>query len=204
MMESKKVVLGRPPSMEAPRETILAFAARLFAEKGFEQTSLQDVARAVGISKAAVYHYFQSKQVIYDEIVVGLLEGLHEYVQEKLDSNPIADERLSIFMRSHAEYFERNYIAFVTLLHGVGGIGTDARSGRQVVVRDQYEMLLRDLLAEEVSKGRLFVADVAICTRAILSMLNWMSRWYKPGGGKGAVEIAEQYYAMLYQGLRPR
>lgn len=202
MAEPKRASVGRPPSMEAPREFILANAARLFAEKGFEQTSLQDVAKAVGVSKAAVYHYFQSKQAIYDEIVVGLLERLFEYVRERVESEDLAEQKLAIFMRSHAEYFEANYVAFVTLLHAVGGIGAELRSGRQIVVRDQYEMLLRDVLGEGVSTGRFVIDDIAICARGILSMLNWMSRWYRPGGAKSAVEIVQQYYRMLYQGLR--
>ena len=202
MTKAKRVALGRPPSMAAPRETILAQAASLFAEKGYEQTSLQDVASAVGVSKAALYHYFQSKQMIYDEIVVELLEGLYGYVKQNVTAAP-AGKALLIFMRSHAKFFEENYVNFVTLLHGVGGIGAQMRSERQVAIRDQYEMLLRELLVNSGTSDRLRVDDVTLTATAILSMLNWMSRWYKPGGTQSAVEIAEKYYAVLYGGLHP-
>src|SRR5690349_12244108 len=114
MTETGKKTLGRPPTMPAPRETILASAARLFGERGFEQTSLMDVARAVGVSKAAVYHYFQSKQVLYDEIVIGLLEGLADHVAERVRAEPDPAQRLKTFMLAHADYFDQNYTAFVT------------------------------------------------------------------------------------------
>ena len=187
--------------MEAPRETIIAHAARLFAERGFEQTSLQDVASAVGVSKAAVYHYFRSKQVIYDEIVVGLLEGLHDYVEPLVREEPLVERRVATFMRAHAEYFEANYAGFVALLHGVSGIGAAVGSERQVAVRDRYEGLLRSLLSEGIAAGRFATDDVALTARGILSMLNWMSRWYKPGGPKRAAQVAEHYSRMVHDGL---
>jgi AcrR family transcriptional regulator len=64
MSETATRSVGRPPKMEAPRERILAEATRLFSRAGYEATSLQEVAAAVGITKAAVYHYFPTKQVM--------------------------------------------------------------------------------------------------------------------------------------------
>lgn len=187
--------------MDAPRATIISCAARLFAERGFEQTSLQDVAGAVGMSKAAVYHYFRSKQVIYDEIVVGLLEGLHERVEPKVLAETRPEERVAVFMRAHAEYFEENYVGFVTLLHGVSGIGAAVGSARQVAVRDRYELFLRKLIEEGIAAGVFVADDVVLTARGILSMLNWMSRWFKPGGSRRAVDVAEHYSRMVHHGL---
>jgi AcrR family transcriptional regulator len=173
----------------------------LFAENGFENTSLQDVGRSVGVSKAAVYHYFPSKQDMYDEIVVGLLQGLYRHVEAAV-AGARDEDLVAIFMRSHADYFERNFSGFVTLLHGVGGLRAQTRSARQIRVRDEYEAFLRELLVRAAASGHLKLDDAALTAKAILSMLNWMARWYKPGGGRSAVEIAEQYYSILYRGLR--
>ncbi|EFG8199967.1 TetR/AcrR family transcriptional regulator, partial [Escherichia coli] len=167
----------------------------------YEQTSLQDIALAVGVSKAAVYHYFTSKQDIYDEIVIGLLDGLLSHVKRSISDEPRAAARIAAFMRAHAEYFDRNFEGFATLLHGVGGLRAQIRSDRQIFVRDQYETLLHELLEAASKAGDIRVDDVRLAARAILSMLNWMSRWYKPGGRLSAVEIAEQYHTMLVGGI---
>lgn len=202
MNQTKPAPVGRPPTIDSARTTILAHATRLFAEHGFEQTTLQEVGSSVGLSKAAVYHYFESKQDMYDEIVVGLLDGLFSHVKKAVSGAPIGEDTIAIFMRAHAAYFEENLEGFVTLFHGVGGLQAQQRSARQIKIRDKYEKLLRDLLAQAAASGRLRIDDVALTAKGILSMLNWMSRWYKPGGRQSAVEIAEQYYLILYRGLR--
>ncbi len=203
MTKLAKRAPGRPPTIEAPRQTILAYAARLFAENGYEQTSLQDVAASVGMSKAAVYHYFPTKQTIYDEIVFDLLGGLLRHVRAGVDNAGSDVDRLQAFMVAHADYFEDNYISFVTLLHGVGGIGRAVTDKRQIEVRNEYEALLRTILANGVANGSLVIDDVRMGAIAVLSMLNWMSRWYRPGGEKRAHDVAEHYFRILYSGFRP-
>jgi AcrR family transcriptional regulator len=203
MKQAKKAPLGRPPTIDAARPTILAHAARLFAEHGYEQTSLQDVGDAVGISKAAVYHYFPSKQDMYDAIVVSLLDGLVAHVRAAVEATPDGADPIRTFMRAHAAYFEQNFEGFATLLHGVGGLSAQMRSARQVRVRDQYEALLRELLKAQAAAGQATIDDAGLAAKGILSMLNWMSRWYKPGGPRSAVAIAEHYHDMLYRGIGP-
>jgi AcrR family transcriptional regulator len=185
-----------------PRETILGHAARLFAEQGYERTSLQDVARAVGLSKAAIYHYYPTKQVIYEAIVTDLLVNLTIHVRVRVEAEVEHRERLRAFMESHAEYFEQNHSAFVTLLHGVSGIGRPQTPG-QIAVRDEYEDLLRSLLAEGKAAGAFVVEDTHVCARAVLSMLNWMSRWFQPDGPKRAKSFASEFFEMFYRGLAP-
>ena len=189
MAEQKKATLGRPATIVAPRETILASAAKLFAQRGFEGTSLQDVAAAVGISKAAVYHYFPTKQVIYDEIVIDLLTRLRAHVTNHLDREATFGEQLRQLMTAHAEFFEQNYTEFVTLLHGFGGLSREVATG-QVMVRDEYEKVVRKLMTDAKASGALTLDDPAIAARAVLSMLNWMARWYRPGGRLRARDFA--------------
>lgn len=203
MTAKKRTTLGRPATIAAPRETILANAAKLFAERGFEGASLQDVAAAVGISKAAVYHYFPTKQVIYDEIVIDLLKGLRQHVVERVDKSSDFGDQLRQLMLAHAEFFESHYTEFVTLLHGFGGLTRNIDRG-QVNARDEYEKLLRQLMTDAKESGALTVGDPASVTRGILSMLNWMARWYTPGGRMSARQIAEEYFELIYNGLRPR
>ena len=67
---------GRPPTIENARDRILDDAARLFARDGYDGTSLGELAASVGVTKAAIYHYFPNKKEIYEAIIVRTLEGL--------------------------------------------------------------------------------------------------------------------------------
>ena len=201
MTVKRKRQVGRPATMEAPRVTILAHAASLFAATGYDGTSLQDVARSVGISKAAVYHYFATKQQIYDEIVVALLQKLEVFVRQRVNAASGAEEKVRAFMIAHAGFMEENFTEFVTLLHGHGGT-IRPRGEAEVAARDGYEKFLRKILRDARDRGELKIDNVASISRAILSMLNWMSRWFRPTGARRATEFADEYFSILYGGLQ--
>jgi AcrR family transcriptional regulator len=203
MSETATRSVGRPPKMEAPRERILAEATRLFSRAGYEATSLQEVAAAVGITKAAVYHYFPTKQVMYETIVVDLLNRLESHVVANLTAPASPRDRLKALMLAHADFFEANYEAFVTLLHGVSGLSRKITE-HETQVRDRYEKMVRGILNDGARTGDLHVADVRATSIAILAMLNWMSRWYKPKGSRRARDFAEDFFVLIDQGLSPR
>jgi AcrR family transcriptional regulator len=196
--------LGRPATLEAPHGTILKAATMLFAEKGYSETSLMDIAQAVGLSKAAVYHYFPTKQVIYEAIVVDLLQRLCAHVEGAIAGKPATTaDRLRTMMHSHAEFFEGNYAEYVTLLHGVAGlnraVGDEERS-----IRDRYEGLYRTVMTEGLRAGDLRIDDPAIAARAVLSMLNWMTRWFDPKGPRRATSFADAYFDIVAHGVLKR
>src|SRR5690606_32784204 len=98
---------GRPPTLPDARIRILDAAAELFARQGYENSSVGDLAAALGVSKAALYHYFPTKQDIYDSIIVDVLQGLRDEVAAGLAQAVGPRERLRGFMLAHARYFER-------------------------------------------------------------------------------------------------
>ena len=70
-----------------------------------------------------------------------------------------------------------------------------------VVLRERYEHLLRDIVADGVRQSQFREVDPASTGRAMLSMLNWMARWFQPGGPKTAPQVAEEYADLLFHGL---
>jgi AcrR family transcriptional regulator len=202
-MNAQKKAVGRPATVPTPPETILAHASRLFADNGYERTSLQDVSRSVGLSKAAVYHYFPTKQDIYEAIVADLLEGLYDHVRSSIEAENDHAAKLKRFMVAHAQFFEQHHSEFITLLHGVSGIGTK-HTDRQRGMRDRYEALLRKLLSDGNAAGAFNGVDAAVTALAILSMLNWMSRWFDPKGSRRATQFAADYFDICYRGLAPQ
>ncbi|WBX88812.1 TetR/AcrR family transcriptional regulator [Achromobacter mucicolens] len=198
----KRARAGRPPTLAAPRERILEEAAKLFARSGYDGSSISDLAAAIGVSKAAIYHYYPTKQDIYDAIILEVLEGLTQTVGRDVAGAVGGVARLRAFMVGHARYFEQHHAQFVTMLIGYSGMALSEREDA-ARLRDSYEKLLRDVIAQGVANGAFRALDVAATGRAVLSMLNWMVRWYKPGQGDSAESIADGYFDLLVGGMRP-
>jgi AcrR family transcriptional regulator len=191
---------GRPPLVENQRERILERAAVLFGTHGFQGVGIAALADDLGVSKAALFHYFPSKRDIYDSIVLEALRGLAGSVREAVADDDDPRTQLLAFMRAHARYFEDNYWKFTVMLVGFGGI-SPPRVTEAVEIRDEHEARLRRIVADGVADGSFKDVDVATTGRAVLSMLNWMARWFKPGGPRHAAEIAQDYGELLLAGL---
>ncbi len=176
-------------------------AAILFASSGFDASSLNDLAAEVGISKAGLYHYFKTKQDVYDAIIIETLRGLFDHVSGEVERAAGPQEKLRAFMAAHADFFERNYWAFRCMLVSFSGMSAPTSRHDAVVLRESYEHLLRAIIADGVSQGHFRDVDPASAGRAVLSLLNWMARWFHPGGLKTAPEVAREYSDLLFHGL---
>lgn len=199
---AKKKRLGRPPAVDNPRQHILEHAARLFAEKGYETSSLNELAAAIGVSKAAVYHYFETKQQIYDAIILETLSGLVARVTEAVGEERGAKKKLERFMTAHARYFEEHRHGFVVMLVGFSGMASSEFRAEAMALRDEHERLLREIIEEGVASGEFRDVNVVMTGRAVLSLLSWMVRWFRPGGGASAEELVVEYYKLLLGGLQ--
>jgi TetR/AcrR family transcriptional regulator, cholesterol catabolism regulator len=193
--------LGRPPRTENQRERIMHEAAMLFGRSGYDASSLNDLAAEVGISKAGLYHYFKTKQDVYDAIIIEALRAMFAHVSEAVERVAEPREKLLAFMTAHAEFFERNYWAFRCMLVSFSGMSSPEPRHDAVVLRERYELVLRAIIADGVRLGQFRDVDPASAGRAALSMLNWMARWFRPGGPKTAPEVAREYADLLFHGL---
>lgn len=191
---------GRPPVVADARERILLEASKLFAQSGYENGSIGELAAAIGVSKPAIYHYFATKQDIYDAIILQTLQGLTEAVVPAVTEQPAPLDKLRVFMTVHAAYLERNYWSFVAMLVGFSGMSPSYRDDA-ARLRDAYERLLREILEQGAREGVFRPGQVVASGRAVLSLLNWMARWFKPGHGSTAERIALEYFELLSGGL---
>jgi len=191
---------GRPPVVADARERILLEASKLFAQSGYENSSIGELAAAIGVSKPAIYHYFATKQDIYDAIILRALQGLTDAVVPAVGAQPAPLDKLRVFMTAHAAYLESNYWSFVAMLVGFSGMSPSYR-GDAARLRDTYEGLLRQILEQGAREGVFRPGQVATSGRAVLSLLNWMARWFKPGHGSTAEQIALEYFELLSAGL---
>jgi TetR/AcrR family transcriptional regulator, cholesterol catabolism regulator len=185
------------------RDTILEAAAQIFSQKGYHAASMQDIAEAVSLQKASLYHHITSKQ----EILLVLLDKALDLLIERLEEvqcRPLPPpEKLRIAMISYLEALteHRNLASVLLLEHRSLEPQLQARHTPR---RNRFEHLWRDLIQEGVQAGLYGSVDPGLSTRALLGLMNWTIMWYRPDGPLNAAEIAEGYWELLVNGLLAR
>ncbi|WP_431877426.1 TetR/AcrR family transcriptional regulator [Amycolatopsis sacchari] len=198
-----------PPARPAKRgrpgydlESLLAVAVKLFNERGYDGTSMEDLSRKLGITKSAIYHHVPSKQDLLRLSVDRALDGLFALVEELDAVEGRAVERLEFLVRgSVAVLVER--LPFVTLLLRVRGntkVERDALARRR-----EFDRIVSELVTQAVEEGDLRSdIDPATAARLLFGMVNSLIEWYRPRGGLGADRLADAVATMAFDGLRVR
>lgn len=182
-------------------DLILSEAAELFMTKGYEATSMRDIAQKCGISKSLLYHHFTDKYQIFSRATSTSSAGLNETVAEAIAKVQCPREKLRIFMLETASYFEKNRLSWISASQEFWSSNEPQMSMQVKLRRDAFEKMLRSILEEGVEEGVFEIADTRLAGRLILSSLNWMHRWYKPSGSRTAAQIAEAYFDMITAGI---
>ena len=188
----------------APRrrqQEILEAAARVFHEKGYESTSIQDIADAVGILKGSLYYYITSKEDLLFEII----QGVHEEALKNLDRTRALEgdalEKIRAFVVVHMTHNATNLVKMAVFFQDFRSLRGERR---EIIVqeRDLYDNFLRDLIRQGQEDG-LVCADIdpKLAAITVLGMMNWIYQWYRPDGEYSATEIADQYGDFVVAGL---
>lgn len=182
---------------------ILREAAKLFAEKSYDGTSVQDIAQAVGITKASLYHFFTDKREIHSTVVEMSVIRLIELVREKLVGCESASARVEGFARAHAQHISENAPLYFASALGYNQLTDPEVKARVQRMRDGYEETLRSIIRDGIESGEFRELDVKLAARAIISCLNWMARWWRPNGPDSAEKIASDYVRLIIRGFLP-
>jgi len=182
------------------RKQILDMAVHLFYTMGYEGASLRDLADHVGINKATVYHYFESKEEILfhilDEVGASLLEGLQHARSSALD--PL--QSLEAMVRFQILYMEDNVERIKVLVEELKSLGPVTAARIKVVQADIFE-LYEGILAECIQSGQVRHVRLATAAFSILGQINWLYHWYKPEGPLRISELADEVSTILLYGL---
>jgi AcrR family transcriptional regulator len=182
------------------REDILEAAAQVFRQKGFHGASMQDIAEAVNLQKASLYHHVSSKQEILLALLDRALELLLERISTISNQSIPADEKLQQMIRSYLQILAENTDLSAVLLFEHRSLERKQHA-RHVPNRDKFEALWHDVLLEGVTSQRFKCDDPALAARAILGIMNWTITWYRPDGDLTINQIADQYSNLLLSGL---
>lgn len=182
------------------RQDILEAAAQVFRQKGFHGASMNDIADAVHLQKASLYHHVSSKQEILLDLLDQALHMLLERISNISTQSLPADKKLRLMMQEYLQILAENIDLATVLLFEHRAL--DRRQhARHVPNRDRFEALWRDVLAEGVEEKLFRCDDISLTVRALLGLMNWTITWYNPGGGKSVRQIADDYSNLLLNGL---
>lgn len=173
------------------RERIRREAAALFRRKGFNGTSMAELAGEVGITKSSLYHHFPSKQALLSEIIELTVNRVMPMVQEVANTDLPVRQRLGKAVALHTVEAIHDQDAVACFIEEGRYLASDFMAAH-VANRDQYEQVFRQMLEEGMASGEFVQQDPGIAVRAILGMSNSVVRWYRPSGGHTPEEIAAE------------
>jgi AcrR family transcriptional regulator len=182
---------------EARRREVVATAAKLFAERGYDGTSMSELTTATGLAAGGLYHYIEGKDdlliAICDELLEPLLARAREIVAA--EAPPVSQLReLVLAWVAHVVAHRHHMLVFTQERQAI------ERQQRWRRVRSQrkaFEKILDDLLARGEADGSMTFADRRLSLLALLGMVNYTPQWVRPNGRLSAEEIADGYCAIV-------
>ncbi|WP_084957752.1 TetR/AcrR family transcriptional regulator [Thermoactinospora rubra] len=181
-------------------ESVLRTAVGVFNERGYDGTSMEDLARALGVTKSAIYYHVPGKEQLLARALDRALDGLFEMIADERASSGRAIDRLEwVVRRSVAILVDR--LPYVTLLLRVhGNSPTELRALER---RREFDRFVSALVKEAAADGDIRPdIDPALVTRLLFGTVNSITEWYQPGRGATADDVAEAIVRISFDGLR--
>ncbi len=175
-------------------------AAQIILRKGYDATSVNDIANALGMTKAGLYHYINGKkELLFDIMNFGLGE-LDEEVATPAEAISDPSARLRFIVASHARLVTRGQGAITILVDEITALTPPQQ--RKITQRKRaYFDFLRGTLDELKASGQLQDVDTTAATFSLLGMINWLSRWFRQGGALTEEQAADQLVRIAFHGL---
>ncbi|ADB74612.1 TetR/AcrR family transcriptional regulator [Geodermatophilus obscurus] len=183
-------------------DSLLDVAVAVFNERGYDATSMEELATRLGVTKSAIYHHVSSKVELLRLALDRALDALFAVTEEPGATSGPAIDRLEHVVRGSVRVLAAE-LPFVTLLLRVRGNSPVEQAALQR--RRRFDRVVTDLVraAEEEGDVRPDV-DPAITSRLLFGTVNSLTEWYRPDGGLSADDLADALVATTFQGLRAR
>jgi len=184
----------------AREDEIFAVAARLFRERGYHATSMSEIARAVGLQKASLYHYVSGKEdFLFQTSQKGIL-ALNQAVDEIVHTALPADEKLKRAIAAHVQILCQNMDWLAVFLRERRAL--PAKQQTEILAEGKrYEKMIQQILQEGVEAGLFRPVDVVMTSYALLGATNWLHQWFRLDGRLSPEEIAEIFIDLFFVGL---
>jgi AcrR family transcriptional regulator len=186
---------ARKPRRELVEAQIYEQATRLFAERGFAGTSLQDIADAMGMTRPALYYYVRNKDQLLARLVTEITEGPAEMVEEIAGRDVDATTKIRALVRLLAARQAENAARFRLVIRSESELPADLAGAHETAKRRVLDGVAR-VVDQGVRSGEFRPDDVRTTALALIGMCNWIAWWFHPGGARSADDVAEQMVTM--------
>jgi AcrR family transcriptional regulator len=181
-------------------ESLLEVAVKLFNERGYDGTSMEDLSRKLGISKSAIYHHVPSKEELLRLAVAQALDGLFAVAHDADLIEGRAIDRLEHLVRGSVAVLVEQ-LPFVTLLLRVRGNTKAERAA--LARRREFDQIVTELVKQAELEGDVRPdIDPAVTSRLLFGMVNSLTEWYRPRRGSTGADLADAVCKIAFDGLR--
>ena len=181
-------------------QQILEHSARIFAEKGFDGTSIREISRATGMSLAGLYYYFRTKEellcLIQERCLVTLLENGRK-IQE---SGKTPREKIALFVHNHLGFFLHNMNEMKVMSREDTALTADYEK-RILDLKRRYLKALVDLVEELQRHEQARKLNVRVAALSLFGMMNWIYTWYNPKRDPSLRALIEQMLRIFFFGV---
>ncbi|AMQ88814.1 MAG: TetR/AcrR family transcriptional regulator [Pseudomonadota bacterium] len=190
-----------PPSKLGDQGDVLSNAARLFREKGFERTSLKEIAEACNMLPGSLYYRYNSKEALLVELMRRGVDLVTAEVESAYASSDDPVERLRLCINAHLRALLVDSDAVYVLLFEWRALGPEARE-EIIELRDQYESLWAGILETMIAQGVVRKNIDGRLLRLIgLGALNWVATWFDPNGAHSLDTIGDLIWQIAMDGV---
>jgi AcrR family transcriptional regulator len=184
------------------REAVIRSAARAFDERGYHNTSLDDIAAALGVTKPTIYYYVANKEQLLFECFLAGLEPIRSALRRAEHMPGTGRDRLREVVRDYAVAIASEYgWCMVRAEHQ--DLGPEL-SAQVRALKSEIDRGIRRLLQAGINDGSVAVGDTKLAAFAIAGSLNWIAHWYRAGRTLTSLEVADAFVQFLEHGLAPR
>lgn len=180
-------------------ENILMVAARLFSDRGYDATSLDDIADAVRVHKATLYHYIGSKEDILYQCLVRSIANYGDVLKRMEDKTQPPLKRLHDFFMILIEAQNNDFGRCLAIV-GRQPIGTVTRDS----IRDFQRTLdsaVRNVVKEGIADGSIRNVSPKLASCMLFGAYNWVPRWFNPKGGMTTEQISRNFLDFFFNGI---
>jgi AcrR family transcriptional regulator len=182
------------------KNEILRTIAKLFKEKGYHHTSINDISKTVGLQGGALYYYIKSKEQALVEIGDTAIDDLL-YEMEKIgNANLAPKEKLQAMIKTQIDFFVERFYETCVFLIETKALGPKYQR-YYIAKRDKYEDIWRKVIGDGMKIGEFRKGDVKLITFAVVGMLNWLVIWFKPNKGWSSEKIAGDLTNLIFEGI---
>ncbi len=195
----------KPPTVSDDYRAVDIYrqAASIIFEKGFDATSMGDIADAVDLTKGGLYYYIKGKRALLFAIMDFAMNRLEAEVLDPSRKEEDPEKRLSALLAGHVDLVIEESPAMTILVYEEEGLDEEHRSRIRRRKR-AYADFLHDTITAVLQKhGRSATLDPSVATFSVLGMIHWVVRWYRSDGRLGRDEVVEQITNLMLHGLVP-